>query len=831
MHLATRCRAALTASAVLVAGSVFAEPVLWPEHQRAFFQDGPALLLDNSERQRLLNLDEEGRERFIADFLSDPVPETAENELTVAIERRRRLAREEVATPLDDRARLLFLHGAPVTREAIDCGTTLVPIDIWGYGPGEAELVLYQLPGRRTYRLWRPADGKRVLYSPLMKGWFEELGDFGQEKRRIDVKLCKAVLRVDEATGTEGLFVEQAETGLAGLIEARLEAPADLALWIAEASRTPLPDSPPALQVETVEIGFPFRSGQRIAVRFIATVPPGASLKVPLDEEGEGEVALEVEGLLEYEGSVFDEFKVRFKRPAPAADEPVVLVWDQRLRPERDFVARLAIRDTGSGATHESVHVLRVPRSVERVVEGGLGGTVPVEEVAAVTLAGKDSLVLVPPVTDGLSKAWRAEALVTGEQIRKVVFSVDGQEQLIRTRPPFTADLGLADLPVEQVVTAVGYDRGGEVVAEDSIVLNKARALFRVDIVSPRDPRSARGRVMARAEVSVPDESRLEAVDFLLNDTLLATLTESPFELPVDVNPAAEVNYLTVVARLDDGRRVEDVLFLNAPQNLAQVDVGLVELFATVTDRSGRLIEDLAVGDFEILEAGIKRPIQRFDLVHNLPLVVGFAMDTSTSMADHMAEAREAAIGFLNSVIRPDDRTFAVAFNDKPELVAPPTDDVAVVERALLDVHSKGWTTLYDAVVRSLFYFRGFGGRRALVVLSDGEDTSSRASFDEALEYAKQSGAVIYSIGLGDGAGGGLRGKLKRLANETGGRYFHAAKASELGSVYAEIERELRSQYFLTFSPADGGQVDLGAVDVRIRDRGLKVRATRGYAP
>ena len=231
-----------------------------------------------------------------------------------------------------------------------------------------------------------------------------------------------------------------------------------------------------------------------------------------------------------------------------------------------------------------------------------------------------------------------------------------------------------------------------------------------------------------------------------------------------------------------------------------------------------------------MLEAGTSRPIQRFDLVHNLPLVVGFAMDTSTSMADHMAEARDAAIGFLNSVIRPGDRTFAVAFNDKPELVAPPTDDVAVVERALLDVHSRGWTTLYDAVVRSLFYFRGFGGRRALVVLSDGEDTASRASFEEALGYAKQSGAVIYSIGLGDGAGGGLRGKLRRLANETGGRYFHAAKASELAAVYSQIEAELRSQYFLTVAPVDG-QLDLGSVEVQVRNRGLKVRATRGYAP
>ncbi len=578
MNLRTSHKAVLAAASAVLAVSAVAEPVLWPEHQRAFFQDGPQLLLDDSQRRSLTTMDDESRELFITGFLADPLPETAENELVLGIERRTRLARSEVATPLDDRARLLFLHGSPAAREAIDCGTALVPIEIWSYGPESAELVLYQSPGRRTYRLWRPVDGKRVLYSSLMEGWFEELGDFGQERRRIDVELCKAVLRVDEATGTEGLFDEQARAGLSDILEARLGPPEDLARWSLEASRTPLPDATPRLQVEAVEVDFPFQAGQRVAVRFVATLPAGADLAVTADEDGgEPRIELEVSGLLEYEGRVFEEFKVRFKRRPAAADEPVVLVWDRRLRPQRRFVARLTIRDSGSGATHESVRVLSVPRSVERVVRGGRGGAVPVEDVAAGALGGKDSLVLVPPVTDGLSKAWRAEALVTGDHIRRVVFSVDGKEQLIRTRPPYTADLGLADVPVEQIVTAVGYDRAGEIVAEDRIVLNKARALFRVEIVSPQDPRSARGRVTARAEVSVPDESRLEAVDFLLNDSLLVTLNEAPFEVPVDIDPMAEVSYLTVVARLDDGRRAEDVLFLNAPQNLARVDVGLVE--------------------------------------------------------------------------------------------------------------------------------------------------------------------------------------------------------------------------------------------------------------
>lgn len=821
----------LTATAATAAAAATPDPVLWPEHQRAFFQDGPALLLDEKARQELLAADTAERERLIAEFLADPIPETTENELVAGIERRRRLVGNEVATPHDDRSRLLFLHGAPVAVEKIDCGTTLVPVEIWNYGPQEQELLLYQPPGRRAYRLWRPLDGKRVLYSSLMEGWFQELQDFGQEQRRIDIQLCKAVGRVDQVTLTRGLVDEQPDVGLSKRLRARLREPEDLAAWSVAAAATPLPEPGPVLDLAKLEVEFPFRAGQRVATRFVVTLAPGGDLAVELDEQEEPEISLEVEGLLEYQARVFEEFKVRFYRPPPAEGESVALVWDRRLRPGRHFVARIRVRDTLSGASAELVRVISVPREVARVVGGGSGRAVPVEEVAAGHLEGVDALVLVPPVTDGLSRAWRAEALVTGERIRKVVFSVDDQQQLIKTRPPFTADLRLAAVPVEQVVTAAGFDRAGELVAEDRVVLNKARGMFRVRIVNPREGVPVAGDVMARAEVSVPDEGRLEAVEFSINEIPLATLTAPPWEVPLPIDASGQVTYLTVTARLADGRRVEDVVFLNAPQNLARVDVSLVELFATVTDGSGRLIENLEEDDFQVLEAGQERPIQSFDLVHNLPLVVGFAMDASTSMADHMAEARQAAIGFLHSVLRRQDRAFAVAFSDKPLLVAPPTDDIAVVERALSEVHSSGWTTLYDAVVKSLFYFRGFGGRRALVVLSDGEDTASRASFAETLEYAKQSGAVIYSVALGGGAGGGLGGKLKRLATETGGRFFRVSKAAGLDAVYTQIERELRSQYFLTFVPTSVGETDLSTVEVRVRNRRLKVRVTRGYAP
>jgi VWFA-related protein len=816
-----RLLAAWVLTLTAVAAARADDPVLWPEHQRAFFQDGPALLLDAAARRELTALGPGARDRFIADFLRDPIPETPDNELVTGIERRSRLVRDAVPTPLDDRARLLFLHGAPAGREEIDCGTALVPIVIWSYS-GLGEFVLYQPPGRQVYRLWRPNDGKRALYSSLMEGWFDELEDAGQEHSRIDIQVCRGVARVDAVTRTVGLVDEQPDVELARAVEALLAPPEDLAVWSRAAAATPLPDPPPPLDLQGVEVQFPFRSGQRVAVRFTAALDADGLERAADD----GDLELEVEGLLEQEGEVFEDFKVRFERAAAAAGEPVVLVWERRLRPGRDFVARVRVRDTIGGATAHWVRVVSVPSDVERAVAGGAGHSVPVEEVAASPMAGEDSLVLVPPVTDGLSKAWRAEALVTGERIRRVIFAVDGEDQLIRTRPPYTADLRLSAVPTEQVVTATGFDADGAVVARDRVVLNEARGLFRVRIVAPREGEAASGRLTARAEVSVPTEARLQGVEFAIDEKAVARLEHPPWEVAIDAADTTDVSYLTVTATLADGTRAEDVVFLRAPRNLGRIDVGLVELFATVTDGSGRLVDDLTSDQFEVLESGGERSIERFDLVHNLPLVVGFAMDVSTSMGDHLAEARQAAIGFLGSVLRPGDRAFAVAFSDRAELVASPTQDVSVVEKALESVHSSGWTTLYDAVVKSLFYFRGFGGRRALVVLSDGDDTSSRTSFAETLEYARRSGAVIYCVAIG----GGARGKLKRLSDETGGRYFQVRRAEELDAVYDEIERELRSQYFLTFAPADI-DVDLAQVEVRVRDRHLNVRATRGYAP
>ena len=157
--------------------SAATDPLLWPEPQRAFFQDGPALLMTAEQRDALAEMDDAARERAIAAFLEqDPIPDTPDNELILGIERRQRLAALDVSVPQDARAQLLFLRGRPVRRTVVDCPVAFRPLEIWSYAVDAAlaDLVLYRPSPEEPFRLWLPIDSKRALYTSEMEYWLEQ---------------------------------------------------------------------------------------------------------------------------------------------------------------------------------------------------------------------------------------------------------------------------------------------------------------------------------------------------------------------------------------------------------------------------------------------------------------------------------------------------------------------------------------------------------------------------------------------------------------------------------------------------------------------------------
>ncbi len=834
--------ASLSLVGMAAQGAVDTRPaVLWPEHQRAFIQDAPSLLLTDEQRQSFMAAGSEERDELVSEFYAqDPIPETEENELVAGIERRLALVRhEEYLSFIDHRARLLFLNGAPAHREVVDCASIFMPLEIWYYGPEGARfpLVLYQPTPEAAYRLWVPTDSKRVLYNSEMEYFIEQLEELNVVRRGLRwlKDVCGDFKLVDEATGIDGLRGYREKRPTDRQVRVFLQPPVNLETWARDAAATPLPADLLQIELDEMEILFPDRIRQRMIARFFISIPSVAGLEVSTAEDEPG-LALSVDGVIVQDGEIFERFRVRFKLEPPEEDLPVALVVEQALRPERDFVAHLAVVDEVSGAmafVNRGFAVPAEPQVIEQppVPEGAI--VAMGEMLSRQEIAGRDSLILVPPPGEVVLGLWRAEALVTGSRIAKVKFLVDDVVQMTRNGRPFTAELRLGQFPVEQYIRAEGYDDTGELVASDEVIINQPRGAFRVRILEPARGAAVSGSILSTAEVTVPEERRVEVVEFTVNDTPVATLERPPWQARIDVPAGGSMAYLSVTAVLDDGSRSEEVRFLNSPQYLEEVNVKLVELFTTVSDKSGRLVKGLTQEEFQVKEDGRPQTITKFELVEDLPLTLGIVVDTSSSMADSLSEAKQAALGFLHNMITLRDKVFAISFSSRPELLIPATDDVEAVEDSLEKLVSAGWTTLHDAVVTSLYYFRGVRGRRAMVLLSDGDDTASAMPFRDALEYARRSGVTIYTIGLDVGKlQTGVRGKLKDLAEETGGRSFFISRASELVTVYREIEEELRSQYLVAYSsdrPEQDGQ--FRQVEVKVQGGKLKARTISGYYP
>lgn len=846
MRILSRFAAALLLTA-LPAAAAEIDPLLWPEEHRAFWQDGPALLLDAEQRAELLAADDAGREAFLRRFLADPIPQTPENELRAGIERRLRLVELETESPLDGRSQLLFLHGLPAARDVVDCGAIFKPMEIWTYGaPPEArEVILYQPSPTELFRLWKPIDSKAALYTSEALRWVHDWEELKLGRKGIDRQFCPGAAQVDRVTGIVGLTGSrsrpadpEAAAAAGQRIAALLVPPADLATWARGAAATRLPPRLGDLEIESFEFDFPSRAGQqRLVARTVIGLLPGEGGKglAVSEVDGKPRVRLRIEGVIEHGGKIFERFRVRYRVAAPADNAPIPLVFEKALRPGQRFLLRLRVFDEGVGkgelAQASLTRGLEVPlepvsRLGARVAAATAGESLPPG------IMGRDSLLLLPPLGEVMIGTWRAEALVTGERIQRVVFLVDGEAQLSRTKIPYSAEVRLDPFPREQVVRAEGYDAEGQLVAADQVLLNQARGTFRVTVAEPRRGARPTGRVNARAEVVVPEERKVDVVEFKVNESVVARLAEPPWQAQVEVPPGQENVWLTVTARLDDGSQAEDVRFLRSPSNLEEVDVNLVELYVSVTDSSGQFARGLTPKDFKVLEEGKEQTLARFEVVEGFPITLGLLIDTSLSMAEALSESQAAASQFLKNLMTPRDRAFAVGFSRFPYVVIAPTDDSDAVAQSLEGLKAVGSTSMYDAMITGLYYFRNTKGQRAMVLLTDGEDTSSYTAWEQALEYTRRSGVVVYPVGLGVSVlDVGARSKLETLAEATGGRVFFISRAEELSGVYGQIEEELRSRYYLAFS--SNRNVDATGfrpVDVQVR-RGLRARTARGYYP
>ena len=263
-----------------------------------------------------------------------------------------------------------------------------------------------------------------------------------------------------------------------------------------------------------------------------------------------------------------------------------------------------------------------------------------------------------------------------------------------------------------------------------------------------------------------------------------------------------------------------------------------VNVLFIATDRHGKFVRNLAQKDFAILDDH-KPPQSIVNFRHetDLPIELGLLIDTSGSVRGRFDFEQDAAVSFLQNTVRPNfDKAFVVGFNGHSQMMQDFTDNAALLSAAVHRLRDGGGTALYDAIYRACHEnlikdHEDHPSRRAIVVVSDGEDNQSEFSEAQAIEMAQRAEVIIYAISTDD-SGLILRGDkvLQRIADATGGRAFFPFKMKDIKNSFSAIEDELRSQYIVSYHPADfEADGRYRPIEITALKKDLQVRSRKGY--
>lgn len=293
---------------------------------------------------------------------------------------------------------------------------------------------------------------------------------------------------------------------------------------------------------------------------------------------------------------------------------------------------------------------------------------------------------------------------------------------------------------------------------------------------------------------------------------------------------------------------------LPPPGATLKVTTSVVNVYAVVRQKNGRLIPDLTKDDFVLEEDQQPQVIKYFSREADTPLTMGILVDTSPSQGRVLEVEKSEAEAFLSQTMRPKDLTFVLHFDVEVELLQDFTADLKLLDKAIDETEingggvrtpgtfptgdSGGATHLYDAVYLSAReLLKNEVGRKVLILLTDGEDQGSKVRLEAALEAAQKSDVIIYSIDISDrafysrhGMGYGGESVLRKLSEETGGRVIQANNVRDTSEAFQQIARELRTQYLLGYTPTNT-KLDgtFRKIDVKVRTGNGKVDARRGY--
>lgn len=355
---------------------------------------------------------------------------------------------------------------------------------------------------------------------------------------------------------------------------------------------------------------------------------------------------------------------------------------------------------------------------------------------------------------------------------------------------------------------------------------------FSIKITQPANQDFVLGKTKIAAEVKIDKPDAIEQVQFFVGDTLIFVDREPPYECFYDFGQQTRQLLIRAVAHHKEGVIVSDFIVTRQVAMSMTVKVNRVLLSASVHDKDGHFATGLGREDFTVFEEGKRKEITEFQKEIR-PIQMAILMDVSGSMLEKLEEVHQAAGGFVET-LRDEDRAMLVEFNEKVFMLTDITNDKEALKTLIESTQALGGTALYDALHVSLRRLDKFyDARKAIVLLTDGDDTQSSIDYKRLLEEVKSSDTTVYTIALG----GGMfaldgQGRIKDLAETTGGRFYSPNKASELVSVYQQIADDLRNQYSIAYA-SDNEKFDGRWIPIKVeaKDKGkdLKVQHREGY--
>lgn len=384
--------------------------------------------------------------------------------------------------------------------------------------------------------------------------------------------------------------------------------------------------------------------------------------------------------------------------------------------------------------------------------------------------------------------------------IKNVEYFVDGKSAgICGSTPPFALSWQSSYVPPgEHVLKAVVNNEAGEsAFAERVFSVDKA---FTVTITSPAANAVLDKTVSIISDVKNGTADPTKEVHYTLGSTGLGTSASPPFQVNGDIRTVPDGTYMLKARACTTGKdTAEDSIAIEVRHPFQ------VSMYATVTDRQGRHITTLSRSDFSLWEEGTTQTdLSVTKTTEETPLSIVMLLDGSGSMAgatDLVIKAAKSFITFLS----PRDRTAVITFNDRVNIATPFTSDRKALDAAVSQCRAQGGTALYDSILRASEMLKKEKGMKALIILTDGVDENndgtapgSTHTFKDALEKARESECIIYSIGLGKGVD---KSVLSKLSLSTGGRMYLRPGAQELKDTYREVAEELRCQYAITYYP------------------------------